>query len=112
MKKIKASRLSTVVEDPKLSSLVPILGSSHLTASRPSVTLSRDDASRLSSCQSLLRDHPAFRNQDPSIDIKNADGETAARSSLRFDGTINESEIRGRSPVSFTVTPAIASKIH
>jgi hypothetical protein len=88
MKNIKVPRLSTVIEDPKLSPLVPILGSSHLNASRPSVTLSRDYASGPSSCQSLLQDHPAFRHRGPSIDIKNVDGESAAQSSPRVDGGI------------------------
>jgi hypothetical protein len=56
LKKMKGARLSTVLEDPKPSALVPVLDSSHLCASRPSLVLST------SSSQSLLQHHPAFRS--------------------------------------------------
>ncbi|KAF1830816.1 hypothetical protein BDW02DRAFT_641905 [Decorospora gaudefroyi] len=95
MNKIKASRLSTVIEDPKPSPLVPILSSSHLNASRPSLTLSREYASRPSSCQSLLQDHPAFRNQEQGL----AEGRVATRESPQVNGRVNGSIrlIRARS---------------
>jgi hypothetical protein len=62
LKKIKGSRLSTVLEDPKPSALVPILDSSHLNASRPSLAGSSYHEGRPSSSQSLLQYHPAFRS--------------------------------------------------
>jgi hypothetical protein len=62
LKKVKGSRLSTVLEDPKPSALVPILDSSHLNASRPSLATSSYHEGRPSSSQSLLQYHPAFRS--------------------------------------------------
>jgi hypothetical protein len=88
MKKIKVSRLSTVIEDPKLSPLVPILGSSHLNASRPSY------ASGLSSFQSLLRDHPAFRDDEHNTNVKGADDSITTRPSPRVDGSIRLTRAR------------------
>ncbi|KAF1848068.1 uncharacterized protein K460DRAFT_393240 [Cucurbitaria berberidis CBS 394.84] len=63
MKKMRASRLSTVMEDPKNSSLVSILNNTHVNGSRSSIALSGDYGNRPSPCQSLLQYHPAFRNQ-------------------------------------------------
>lgn len=63
MKKLKVSRLSTVVESPKSSPMQPMLKNSHPNASGQSIALSSDYASRHSSCQSLLQHHPAFRHQ-------------------------------------------------
>ncbi|KAF2827048.1 hypothetical protein CC86DRAFT_394092 [Ophiobolus disseminans] len=70
MKKVKGSRLSTVVEDPKPSSLVPVLNSSHLNASRPSLSASRKQEGRSTSSQSLLQCHPAFRNSVQAQEIE------------------------------------------
>lgn len=67
MKKLKRSRLSTVIEDPKTSSMVPILGSSHLNASRRSLS------TRPSSCQSMLQNHPAFRSSTEEESMDNID---------------------------------------
>ncbi|KAH6638950.1 hypothetical protein C7974DRAFT_353091 [Boeremia exigua] len=64
MKKLKANRLSAVLEDPKPSSLVPILGKGQ---SRPPLALLMEYGSEPSSCQSLLRYHPAFRNQHDDV---------------------------------------------
>ncbi|KAK1910750.1 hypothetical protein P3342_008630 [Pyrenophora teres f. teres] len=80
MRKIKASRLSTVIEDPKLSPLKPILNNSHLDMSRASLALSRDYTSRASSAQSLLRDHPAFRNQNQYSSMNASDDQLTGRS--------------------------------
>jgi hypothetical protein len=88
MKKIKVSTLSTVIEDPKLSPLVPILGSSHLNASRPSY------ASGPSSCQSLLRDHPAFRDDEQNTNVKDADDPITNRPSPSVDGSIRLTRAR------------------
>ncbi|KAJ4411575.1 hypothetical protein N0V91_001360 [Didymella pomorum] len=63
MKKLRANRLSAVLEDPKPSSLVPILGNGQLSGSRPPLALLKECGSQPSSCQSLLQYHPAFRNQ-------------------------------------------------
>ncbi|KAF1363612.1 hypothetical protein EJ07DRAFT_173499 [Lizonia empirigonia] len=68
MKKLKANRLSAVLEDPKPSSLVPILGGGQLSGSRPPLALLKECASQPSSCQSLLQYHPAFRNQEQDMD--------------------------------------------
>ena len=62
MKKLKMARLSTVMESPKSSPLLPILGGSHLNTSAQSVAMSSEYAN--SSCQSLLQHHPAFRHQN------------------------------------------------
>jgi hypothetical protein len=68
LKRMKTSRLSTVLEDPKPSAMVPILHASHHNASRPSLSVSQHSRhsqhrlSRPSSSQSLLQYHPAFRN--------------------------------------------------
>ncbi|KAH9882439.1 hypothetical protein J1614_000675 [Plenodomus biglobosus] len=59
MKKIRVSRLSTVLESPKSSPL--LLNTSHLNASGQSIAMSSEYAN--SSCQSLLQHHPAFRHQ-------------------------------------------------
>ncbi|KAF1918918.1 hypothetical protein BDU57DRAFT_427752, partial [Ampelomyces quisqualis] len=64
LKRMKGPRLSTVLEDPKPSALVPVLNNSHLNVSRPSLTVSYHE-SRRSSSQSLLQYHPAFRNPMP-----------------------------------------------
>jgi hypothetical protein len=56
LKKMKGARLSIVLEDAKPSALVPVLDSSHLSASRPSLVLSTP------SSQSLLQHHPAYRS--------------------------------------------------
>ncbi|KAI8933217.1 hypothetical protein NX059_009852 [Plenodomus lindquistii] len=63
MKKMKVSRLSTVMESPKSSVL--LLNTSHLNASGQSVAMSTEYAN--SSCQSLLQHHPAFRHQHQTI---------------------------------------------
>ena len=63
MKKLRANRLSAVLEDPKPSSLVPILGNGQMPGSRPPLGLLEECDSQPSSCQSLLQYHPAFRNQ-------------------------------------------------
>ncbi|KAJ4377457.1 hypothetical protein N0V83_000282 [Neocucurbitaria cava] len=63
MKKIKVSRLSTVIEDPKASPMAHVLTNPHLSASRSSVTLSGLNGGPASSTQSLLQYHPAFRHQ-------------------------------------------------
>ncbi|KAJ4310699.1 hypothetical protein N0V94_008308, partial [Neodidymelliopsis sp. IMI 364377] len=74
MKKLKANRLSAVLEDPKPSSLVPILGDPMagsrppLAGSRPPLALLKEYGSQPSSCQSLLQYHPAFRNQNRDVD--------------------------------------------
>lgn len=68
MKKIKVSRLSTVIEDPKMSPLVPVLGSPLMNESRASLAVSSEYGSRTSLNQSLLQHHPAFRSQDPEAD--------------------------------------------
>lgn len=60
LKRVKGSRLSTVLEDPKPSALVPVL-SSHHNVSRPSLAASSHRLSRSTSSQSLLQYHPAFR---------------------------------------------------
>lgn len=60
LKKMKGTRLSTVLEDPKPSALVPVLSSQH-NASRPSLPGSSYYGSRPTSSQSLLQYHPAFR---------------------------------------------------
>ncbi|KAL1602071.1 hypothetical protein SLS59_005239 [Nothophoma quercina] len=65
MKKLRANRLSAVLEDPKPSSLVPILGNGQLPGSRPPLALLKECGRQPSECQSLLQYHPAFRNQDP-----------------------------------------------
>ena len=88
MRKIKVSRLSTVVEDPKLSPLIPVLNSTHLDMSRTSLALSRDYTSRASSTQSLLRDHPVFRNQNQNVNINGSDDQLASRSSEGPDGSM------------------------
>jgi hypothetical protein len=62
LKKMKSSRLSTVLEDPKPSGLVPVLRSSYHDANRPLLLSSQPHESRHSSSQSLLQHHPAFRN--------------------------------------------------
>lgn len=67
MKKLKANRLSAVPEDPKPSSLVPILGGGQLAGSRPNLELLKECGSQPSSCQSLLQYHPAFRNQNQDM---------------------------------------------
>ncbi|CAO2647365.1 Nn.00g082870.m01.CDS01 [Neocucurbitaria sp. VM-36] len=67
MKKIKVSRLSTVIEDPKPSPMVHVLTNSHLSGSRSSIALSGENSSRPAQCQSLLQYHPAFRNQAQDI---------------------------------------------
>jgi hypothetical protein len=67
MKRLKANKLSAVLEDPKPSSLVPILGNGQIN-SRPALALLKGRGSQPSSCQSLLQYHPAFRNQDQDMD--------------------------------------------
>lgn len=63
MKKIKTSRLSTVIEDPPASPSVPIMSNSSLNRSRPSLAISQEYGNRPSSSHSLLQYHPAFRNE-------------------------------------------------
>ncbi|KAF2852030.1 hypothetical protein T440DRAFT_447550 [Plenodomus tracheiphilus IPT5] len=63
MKKMKVSRLSTVMESPKSSPL--LLNTSHMNASGQSIAMSSEYAN--SSCQSLLQHHPAFRHQHQAI---------------------------------------------
>ncbi|KAF1928373.1 uncharacterized protein M421DRAFT_392159 [Didymella exigua CBS 183.55] len=69
MKHLKVNRLSAVLEDPKPSSLVPILGNIQLSGSRPPLALLSECESQPSSCQSLLQYHPAFRNQIHDTDL-------------------------------------------
>ncbi|KAH7135475.1 hypothetical protein B0J11DRAFT_564807 [Dendryphion nanum] len=59
MRKIRVPILSTVIESPKPSPLVPVLGGGHLGGEPRSP---RKSQSRPSSDQSLLQHHPAFRN--------------------------------------------------
>ncbi|KAF2276486.1 uncharacterized protein EI97DRAFT_41368 [Westerdykella ornata] len=59
MKKMRVSVLSTVIESPKPSPLVPILSRSSLGGDTPSP---KKSGSRPSSDQSLLQHHPALRN--------------------------------------------------
>ncbi|KAL6706333.1 hypothetical protein ACN47E_005623 [Coniothyrium glycines] len=65
MKKLKGSRLSTVIESPQASPLGPMLSSSNLLSSRPSLAIASDYGSRATSSQSLLKYHPAYRAQPP-----------------------------------------------
>ena len=88
MRKIKVSRLSTVIEDPKISPLIPVLTSSHLDMGRTSLALSRDYTSRASSTQSLLRDHPAFRSPNQHTNMNGSDDPLASRSSEGLDGSM------------------------
>lgn len=59
MRKIRVPVLSTVIESPKPSPLVPILSRSSISGDQPS---SKKSGSRPTSDQSLLQHHPAFRN--------------------------------------------------
>ncbi|UPX19758.1 uncharacterized protein EKO05_0010011 [Ascochyta rabiei] len=68
MKRLRANRLSAVLEDPKPSSLVPILRAGQLSVSRPSLASLKEYGSQPSSCQSLLKYHPAFRTQNQDMD--------------------------------------------
>ncbi|CBY01676.1 predicted protein [Plenodomus lingam JN3] len=63
MKKMKVSRLSTVMESPKSSPL--LLNTAHMNASGQSIAMSSEYAN--SSCQSLLQHHPAFRHQHQAL---------------------------------------------
>ncbi|KAF2023651.1 hypothetical protein EK21DRAFT_105170 [Setomelanomma holmii] len=83
MKKMKGTRLSTVIEDPKPSALVLVLGSSHMNASRPSLVSSREHGSRPSSSQSLLQYHPAFRSPALEIALPAKDGESLSNPYFR-----------------------------
>jgi hypothetical protein len=62
MRKIRTPVLSTVIESPKPSPLVPVLGGSIGGESASP----RKSLSRPSSDQSLLQRHPAFRDIDPT----------------------------------------------
>ena len=66
MKKMKGSKLSTVIEEPKPSAMVPVLGSSHLNASGRSLSTARP-----SSCQSMLQNHPVFRSSTEGENMDN-----------------------------------------
>jgi hypothetical protein len=77
LKKLKGARLSTVLEDPKPSALVPVLDSSHLSASRPSLVLST------SSSRSLLQHHPAFRGPDQDERPTTRDSSVSGQSFFR-----------------------------
>ncbi|KAH3905480.1 hypothetical protein HBH56_218310 [Parastagonospora nodorum] len=68
LKKIKGSRLSTVLEDPKPSANVPVLRSSLNGSSRPLLLTSQPHGSRHSSSQSMLQHHSAFRNSTHEFD--------------------------------------------
>jgi hypothetical protein len=72
LKKIKGSRLSTVLEDPKPSALVPVLRSSHLDSRRPPMPLS-PYGSRPTSAVSLLQYHPALRSPDHQHELASQD---------------------------------------
>jgi hypothetical protein len=77
LKKMKGARLSTVLEDPKPSALLPVLDSSHLCTSRHSLVLSR------SSSQSLLQHHPAFRSSSQEERPVTRDGSVPGTSYFR-----------------------------
>ncbi|KAH7396229.1 hypothetical protein BKA66DRAFT_522542 [Pyrenochaeta sp. MPI-SDFR-AT-0127] len=77
MKKIKGSRLSTVIEDPQSSPSAPIMGNSHLNRSRPSLALSQEQGSQTSSSHSLLQYHPAFRVEKSDAGVGGRDNRTA-----------------------------------
>jgi hypothetical protein len=61
LKSLKRSRLSTVIESPQPSPLVPGLSNTNAHSSRLSIAQTSDYGSRASSSQSLLQSHPAFR---------------------------------------------------
>ncbi|KAJ4346807.1 uncharacterized protein N0V89_010739 [Didymosphaeria variabile] len=63
MRKIRVPVLSTVLESPKPSPLVPVLSGPREEPSSP-----RKSNSRPSSDQSLLQHHPALRNQEQSAE--------------------------------------------
>lgn len=83
LKKIKGSRLSTVLEDPKPSSNVPVLRSSLNDSSRPLLLNSQHHGSRHSSSQSLLQHHPAFRNSTYELDSSQQERSASGNSYFR-----------------------------
>jgi hypothetical protein len=62
MQKENSSKLSTVMESPKLSPLLPTLCNCHLRVGSQSVVFPSECVRKQYSCQSLLLHHPVFRN--------------------------------------------------
>jgi hypothetical protein len=89
LKKMKGARLSTVLEDPKPSALVPVLDSSHLSVRRPSLVLST------SSSRSLLQHHPAFR--DPSQEERPTTRDSSVSGTSFFRAGANDRLQRAKS---------------
>jgi hypothetical protein len=83
LKKIKGSRLSTVLEDPKPSALVPVLGNPHLDPSRSSLFRPNDD--RPTSVVSLLQYHPALRNIPQQQDLASQNESPVSTSYFRTE---------------------------
>ncbi|KAL5117390.1 hypothetical protein ACEQ8H_004706 [Pleosporales sp. CAS-2024a] len=83
LKRIKSSRLSTVLEDPKPSAMLPVLKSSYHDANRALLLASRSLESRHSSSQSLLRHHPAFRDSTGDLQLNHADQPRTSTSYFR-----------------------------
>jgi len=83
LKKIKSSRLSTVLEDPKPSADVPLLRSSLNDSSRPLLLNTQPHGSRHSSSQSLLQHHPAFRNSTHELDTSQQEHSASVNSYFR-----------------------------
>lgn len=81
LKRMKGSRLSTVLEDPKPSALVPVI-SSHHKVSRPSLGASSHHLSRPTSSQSLLQYHQALRASSEA-ESRNIDSPASSKSFFR-----------------------------
>jgi hypothetical protein len=81
--KIKGSRLSTVLEDPKQSAIVPVMGNSNLDQSRSSLFQSNDG--RPTSVVSLLQYHPALRNISQDQDTASQNESPASTSYFRTE---------------------------
>lgn len=64
MKKIKGSRLSTVIEDPKPPSQGPVMSMPHLNGSRTSLGLSVDYDQHPTRQYSMSQQHPALRSYE------------------------------------------------
>ncbi|KAH7071485.1 hypothetical protein BKA63DRAFT_578748 [Paraphoma chrysanthemicola] len=105
MNTMKGTRLSTVIEDPKPSALVPVLSNPHLNASRPSLIASSKHGSRPSSSQSLLRHHPAFRS--PALETVLPPIEAGAASNPYFRSNANNRLLRARSFAAIPSGPAL-----
>lgn len=104
MQKLRGSRLSTVMEDPKPSSMVPVLGNNHHNASRSSFGTLNDDFSGMSSCQSLLRHHPAFRSSE-QMDDPHHGNQAYDRTYFRSDA--NKRLVRARSVAAVPTAPVV-----